>query len=77
MQATGYVRNKTRNNPDAAYKCPICGKNHSYKRNDWVKRYSTRLRDCKEGNIRMSIPDKVTTLKKIRGCIRWKHTAGV
>ena len=67
MQAAWYARNKMRYKLDAAYKCPLCSKHHSYTRNNVVARYLTRLRDCKEGFIRMSSPDKAAMLKKVIG----------
>ena len=42
-------RNKMRNSPEAAHKCAVCNRCHSYIRNYGVAGQSTRLRDCKEG----------------------------
>ena len=37
----------------------------------------TRLRDCKEGYMRMGSPEKARSLERVRGCTRytsWNHT---
>ena len=78
LEAAKHTRNKICNSPEAAHKCRVCSRCHSYIRNDRVAGQLTRLRDCKEGFKRMDSPEKTRALETVRVCTRctsWKHRA--
>ena len=63
---------------ELAHKCPVCGGQHSYNRNNGMTGQSTRLMDRKAGYKRMSKEEKERMLEEVRGCKQstsWKHTA--